>query len=105
MKSKQTLKVGQNCEPCEFILLSNPPKNKCKHCGQIWVCTDNTPICKQSTPKKKSKEIKEINKIVRQPLKWYSLEGWTKRINKRVNIQDDKINELTDTINLLIKNK
>ena len=42
------------CEASNFILLSNPPKYKCIHCGQIWQCGDKTPICnKQDKPVEK----------------------------------------------------
>ena len=44
------------CIPMDLVLLSNPPQNKCKNCGQHWYTSHETPSCLMQTPKIKSEE-------------------------------------------------
>ena len=49
------------CVPMDLVLLSNPPQNKCKNCGQHWYTLHETPDCLMQTPKIKSEEKRDLN--------------------------------------------
>jgi hypothetical protein len=53
----------KKCIPMDIILLSNPPQNRCKNCGQCWYTSHETPNCLFQTPK--------TNKVEEQVKNWY----------------------------------
>ena len=86
MKSKQTLKYKYSRKEALKIARDN---------GYGYSTFEKYLLAKKSTPKKKSKEIK--------PIKNQDSAGYFVDVNNQ--LITIKLNELIDTINLLIKNK
>ena len=98
MKSKQTLKYKYTRKEALRIARDS---------GYGYSTFEKYLLSKQSTPKKKSKEIKEIKPLTlffNENEDFYEINEM-RHTDSRIDLLAEKLNQVIDTINLLIKNK
>ena len=75
------------CEPSNISYLSNPPQNKCKYCGQMWVGGEKIPSCK-----------KHMNRIKKLDCSEFPL-NLADTSSDPINQLQDKVNEIIERLN------